>query len=622
MNMKLFSKFAATVLAALMLLSSTSVYAVTSTKSIYNGTTYTHNERFSTYSVINGIDVSKHQGDIDWKKVKAAGTDFAIIRVGYRGYASIGTLCKDAKYAAYIPAAYKAGVRIGIYFYSQAVSTEEAKEEADYAIELLESIKGFKREMITLPVYFDYEFAESDGKLCGRFYDAWKAGKLPPETATSIASAFCDEVEKKGYTGGVYSNLDFYTRKYNASEFEGKYSLWLAHYISPKTSYAGEYTMWQYSSKGHVDGISGNVDCDFLYVNNSFDVTDIPDMGYTGKEVKPEFEVKLNENHLIKGEDYYVTYSDNIEYGKASVKITGINDYANYSPVTKKFKIVPTPVSGLKLAERGTNTLKVKWNAHPDADGYEVWYKNSKGWNLGGKTTKKALTIKNLSTAANYLIAVKAYKTVGSKNYSGLVGQTLQTATKPSKVTKLTTSKAGSTSIKLKWKKQSCSSGYIVYRYNSSKKKYEEVATVKGGKKNYCTVSGLTPNKKYTFRVRAFKNAKEGKTLKGEKSDKYKDYTSPKTPSLVSVKAKSARRVKVKWNTVKGASGYKIMWSTTKDFSSNTKTKTVKQNVSYAEIVPTRADTKYYVRIKAYRLYNDKKHYSDYSPGKGVTTKE
>ena len=128
--------------------------AVTASSDGYvSGVTYSHNSRFAGYSIVNGIDVSSYQKTIDWNKVKADGIDYAFIRVGFRGYGDSGSLNADGKYAENLKNAVAAGVKVGVYIYSQAITTKEGIEEANF---ILNKIKGYD---VTLPVVIDYEYA-------------------------------------------------------------------------------------------------------------------------------------------------------------------------------------------------------------------------------------------------------------------------------------------------------------------------------------------------------------------------------------------------------------------------------------------------------------------------------
>ena len=195
-----------------------------------------------------GVDVSSHQKEIDWARVAASGVQFAMIRVGYRGY-SVGSINKDAYFDQNIRGALDNGLEVGVYFFSQATSVEEAEEEA---LQTLAWIEGYD---ITYPVVFDWEQVDQDSS---RTKDA--EGK----TTTECAQTFCSMVEEAGYTAMTYgSPSKIYAGGLQLEELT-QYPFWLAHYTRDwaPSSFRYHYHMWQYSSSGEVDGIEGRVDLD------------------------------------------------------------------------------------------------------------------------------------------------------------------------------------------------------------------------------------------------------------------------------------------------------------------------------------------------------------------------
>lgn len=195
-----------------------------------------------------GIDVSKWNKDIDWEKVKKAGVEFVIIRCGYRG-SSTGSLVIDPYFEQNIRGAQAAGLNVGIYFFTQAVTEVEAVEEASMVLSLI------KNYHITYPVFIDTEGAGGNGR----------ADNLNVEKRTLVCKAFCDTIESGGYKAGVYASKNWYNNRINVEELE-EYYIWLAEYRKAPT-YEGYYDMWQYSSKGQIDGISGNVDLNISYID-------------------------------------------------------------------------------------------------------------------------------------------------------------------------------------------------------------------------------------------------------------------------------------------------------------------------------------------------------------------
>ena len=194
-----------------------------------------------------GIDVSKWNGEIDWDKVKNAGVEYAIVRAGYRG-AVTGSLVEDPYFAANMKGAAASGMPVGIYFFTQAVNEVEAVEEASVVLSLIREYK------IDYPVFIDTEGAGGNGRADG----------LDPETRTLVCEAFCRTIENAGYEAGVYASRNWYNNNLYTNRLEN-YCIWLAEYRSVPL-YQGYYQMWQYTSKGKIDGISGNVDMNISYI--------------------------------------------------------------------------------------------------------------------------------------------------------------------------------------------------------------------------------------------------------------------------------------------------------------------------------------------------------------------
>lgn len=198
---------------------------------------------------ICGIDVSKYQGDIDWGQVKASGVEYAIIRLGYRGM-NEGTLELDPYYFDNVKEAAAAGVKVGIYFFSQAKNTEEALAEAEF---VLENIKNYD---ITYPVVFDTEEVTT--------YDA-RANGLSRAERTDCCITFCERIKEAGYTPMIYANTRYMVMGLELERL-GDYDKWFAYYGSSHI-FPYEYTMLQYSDTGRVPGIDGAVDLDVSFID-------------------------------------------------------------------------------------------------------------------------------------------------------------------------------------------------------------------------------------------------------------------------------------------------------------------------------------------------------------------
>lgn len=230
---------------------------LSSSTSSYTGKTYTHASDFDGMNIYNGIDVSYHQGTIDWNKVKAAGIDYAILRLGYRGYSN-GTLVTDTKFTTYINDAIAVGMPLGVYFWTEAVTVEEAVEEAQYVVDKLAPYKS----SITMPVTIDWEL-NSNSRHAG----------LSKATNTAICTAFCDVIASNGYTPMIYANISDLNTNLDGEALSQKYEIWVARYnniVNNSTAqFYGKYCMWQYSSTGAVNGINGNVDMNFWYTSST-----------------------------------------------------------------------------------------------------------------------------------------------------------------------------------------------------------------------------------------------------------------------------------------------------------------------------------------------------------------
>ena len=216
----------------------------------YTKKTYKHTHAKTKY-IYYGIDVSQWQGTINWKKVKADGISFVFIRCSYTSLKSFN-LHTDPKFKANVTAAAAAGLKVGVYHYSGAISATEAKKEANYVVNLLKPYKS----KITLPVMFDYE----PGTRVTANYK-----KTSKTTRTKYATTFCNAAKAAGYTSGVYCSTSWFPTYFNVSSLSG-YSNWDAQWAS-KNTYTGAYDFWQYSDSGKISGISGSVDCNFWYTN-------------------------------------------------------------------------------------------------------------------------------------------------------------------------------------------------------------------------------------------------------------------------------------------------------------------------------------------------------------------
>lgn len=402
---------------------------------IYTGKNYIHNDAFFGRTISNGIDVSHWNGTIDWARVKAAGIDYAFIQVGYRGYGDSGTLSeatKDPMFDYNMQNAIANGISVGVYIFSQATTTAEAQEEADY---ILSHIAGYN---VTMPLVMDFEYADTASGVGGRL----KKANLSREAATDVCLAFCTRIAEAGYTPMIYANKSMLTDQMNAGDITALgYRIWLAHYTEA-SDYAGTYDFWQYSSTGKVDGISTNVDMNFYYkqetdnfIPNGILIRDaympaIPDQAYTGVAVTPAVSLTYNGVPLVYGVDYTVTYRNNVNIGEATVIIIGRGQYCGAKAMT--FKIV-SPVT---VSQRKKTSITIKWDKIQGAKGYQVY--RSTAYN---GTYKKVATIKkksktkfkdtNLKSGQCYYYKVRSYTKSNGKKVYGNFSPALAVYTKP-----------------------------------------------------------------------------------------------------------------------------------------------------------------------------------------------
>ena len=194
-----------------------------------------------------GVDVSSHQQEIDWELVAANGVEFAMIRVGYRGYTE-GEIQPDDYFVQNIEGARAAGLDVGVYFFSQALDEQEAIDEANY---VLEQIKDYP---LSYPVIFDWEDIEADARTDG----------MDSVQLTKNAIAFCDTIEQAGYRAGVYFNQRFGYEEFDLESLQD-YVFWLAEY-NDTPSFTYDFDLWQYASDGSVDGIDGDVDLNLAFI--------------------------------------------------------------------------------------------------------------------------------------------------------------------------------------------------------------------------------------------------------------------------------------------------------------------------------------------------------------------
>ena len=287
----------------------------------------THDARYQKCQVIHGIDVSEHQDEIKWKKVKSSGADFAFIRAGYRSSES-GELKEDADFRKNIKKAHKAGVMCGAYFFSQALTEDEAVEEAEYLLKLV------KRYDIEMPLVIDYELYNG-----GRLKQKVDAGEMPAASMYhDVVLAFCRRVEEEGYESAVYANYD-------------EAVIWAAQY-GGACDVKGDYLYWQCAEDAAVGGIDGNVDHDIWYIEpgkvygtrakgkrNQESVGDCSiefdadSYRLRYHKAEPKVKVTFEDKKLREGKDYILSFVNNTESGTGFAIVRGTGRYKDWVAV-------------------------------------------------------------------------------------------------------------------------------------------------------------------------------------------------------------------------------------------------------------------------------------------------
>ncbi len=484
-------------------------------------TDYTHNPIYSDCILLNGIDVSKYQGDIDWEKAKAAGVEFAFIRVGYRGYGASGNFGADTYYDQNMQGAIAAGIPVGVYFFSQATTQEEAIEEANY---ILERIGNYT---ISMPLVMDFEYASASGGQTGRLFDA----KLSQQDATNVCLAFCDTIKASGYTPMVYANLTMLQKGLFADQIQFSYDIWLANYTN-ETSYTGLYSFWQYASKGTVDGITGNVDCNFWYKKTPDKVTGLTATSQTDSDIAVQWDVangaqgyqiyrsispteNFEQVATVSGQaitayiDTNTTPATSYYYKvRGYLKFGETNYFGSCSSVLNTFTL-PCSVVNITAKPSSTTSIILNWDEVDGSDGYRVYRYDKKTQKYlklttisKGSTTTYINT--NLSSASSYQYKVFAFTRFNDIARFSVSSEIIQSSPLPAKVTTLTIGGKTASRIRLNWNKVSGASGYQIYYYDKSTKKFTKLMTVSSQELTYiCTK--LKASTEYKFKVRAYK---------------------------------------------------------------------------------------------------------------------
>lgn len=533
-------------------------------------TTYKHSAMFNGYTVVDGIDVSEWNGEINWNKVKASGIDYAIIRVGGRYYQGGGYFTDDS-YKENIEGALEAGLDVGVYFFSAAITTAEAKEEAAYTMKLI------KNYNITLPVVMDFEYGPGPS---GRLYDA----KLTKNQVTKIVTAFCDSVENKGYVGMIYASKSVLDNDMDAVALAKKYPVWNAQYNEEDTL-TSKHSYWQYSSTGKVRGIENDTDLNYRYIKKPVAVTNLT---YTPTDSSITLSwSKIPEVYGYQVVRYDETTDSYVSLGTVKgAKKTTFTDSGLPDGTTYKYKVrayyklsngnifgtyseefsattISDQVKNVKLNDITNKSVRITWTEKGTVSGYRVLRSTASSRNYVlvntiNNAATNSYSDKNLDggTMYNYKIQAFTIEEDGTITYhspsDAASGRTL-----PGKVKGFTTVDSTSNSVTISWNRQLNVDGYKLYKLNTSTGKWELLAKLKGPSRNKYTLKDLKPNKPYKFSVIAYYSV-DGKTKTTSRSDTFVSYTGLVPVSSLKTASRTKSSITVSWKEMPKASGYNI----------------------------------------------------------------
>lgn len=584
-----------------------------------------HDPRFEGCKKINGIDVSKWQKDIDWEQVKADGIDFAIIRLGFRAQDK-GTLTLDEYFYENLEGAYDAGLKVGVYFYTQAITKKEAKAEAQFCVKHLEGYEDY----LSFPVMYDIENTATD-----------RMGKAKVTTSqrTAFCKAFCDEAIASGYKSGVYASLYYFKDNLNPETFSTEYHNWLARYATEYNAsgiaYNGAYEIWQYSSTGKVAGIVGNVDMDVYYQGTPGIVADVSvvestensiQIKWAGQEAVGGYEVNLYDENDVLIFTYNTLETQMLLQGlaagttyKVNVRAYYVGDeiiYGNYSDLIS-ITTKPAQVTNLEMTASYKTKLKLKWEPVVGATGYNIYLysPSQKSYILVGTTEDNVYKSTGLTKKTKYKYRVEAYKYLNGVQYIGAKSEAFQVATATDKVEGIKVYKQTDSSVKVTWTKQKKVSAYEVSCYSKSGQLISVAYT--NGNTNKLKYKNLDSGKTYVFKVRSYIASTGGKMSPGAFSSGAKTTTRPAKVATLRARKVSKNSITLTWDKVAGATGYKI-------YAYNEKTKRLTllnttKALSY-KLTRLAVASKYSYKVLAYRKFEKIQYYGELSDAVKIAT--
>lgn len=594
----------------------------------------------SGYQVSHAIDVSKYNNEndarkvIDWNKVKADGIDSVIIRCGSRGYGSAGTLMTDPYFETNIKDALAAGLKVGIYIYSQAITSAEAVEEAKHCLTLCKNYL----DRLDLPIVMDAEYANPGGQgLGGRLYNA----NLTKTKQTAICKAFCKTIEDAGYQAMVYANKSFLTDEMYPSQLtDAGYQIWLARYNNEAGYSDSPYIMWQYSSTGSTSGITGDVDVNFLYTSSQADAAP----KWETPSVVNGAQVNLSWTTVTGAEGYEIERStDQTTWSRiktldaaAAISCTdetvaaettyyyrirtyytknGTKKYGSWSDTVSATTSLKTPP--LKSAQvLSSQSVKLSWSSVPQAESYQVYRKNAGGtWDLSQPVTTIAssaavsgtlsFTDQSVTAGETCCYTVRAYYTLnGEVHYSQYDTNGIQVKVVPAEPKLGSVTASDYKTLKITWGKVTGADGYRVYRKVSGGS-WAAVSDVSNSTTSY-TDGNVDTGTTYYYAVSAY-FLKGTQKIEGSHSNTgISGKTTLPAPSMKSAASAGYNSIKITWGAVAGATGYQVYRRVPGGSWSSTPVKDDLTATSWKNTGLTTGKT-YEYAVRAYRVVNGKK---------------
>lgn len=610
------------------------------TEGNYTDATYYHTLDYEGYTLLNGVDVSWWQGggrgstksNLDWSKAHDNGIDYVFVRAGSRDTED-GSIYEDTCADAHIQGALENDINVGLYIFSQALTEDEAREEAQFVLDLVEEYDWD----VSLPIVIDRE-AGSYKRLTG--------GKLSKAKETAAINAFSQEITAAGYKPMVYASYSWINNYINTDSLaDYGCGIWIARYNNTTTSNSKsgvpfadvpyDYEFWQYSSTAHIDGYSGNIDADFWYKDTSAKTKNLQMTANAAESISLKWS-KAGDAHG------YRIYRYDEQQGKyVAIKSTsgtnctdtglkagetyqyrvrcywtigGTNYYGKYSDTIEETTL-PAKISDVNVESQASTSITLGWDEIYGATAYRLYMYNEdsgkfeKLTDVGADMT--SFKVAGLASAKEYQFKVRAIKKLNGKSYLGTSSAAFSAVTKPSKLKGTSVETVSSTSLDISWDKVARATGYQIYRLDGDTGKYVKIATVKNNKTFNYTDTGLATGTKYTYKVRAYLSY-DGAYYYGVCGDVKSAVTKPAKTKGLSLTTKSSS-VTLKWNKQSGVTGYQIYRLNSKT-GKYEKIATVKgaDKVSYKDTTVKKGTT-YSYKVRAYISCDGSNYYGAFS---------